>query len=387
MIRAAGRPRRALAMLAGVGLVAATGACGSATSTPAGGEAPSDLSVTLAPNGAYTVSWAVSGQSTVTLYAATSPRDPSEFGKAVAETSQTTVTVSQLDPNRRWYFEAVTESGESTVAASRRVRLEGTSNTRDLGGYRTADGRMVRWGAVYRSDALTELTDADLAMLTSLGLSAVIDFRTDEEVAADGKDRLPPGVEWVHRPALNPALGKLAETLTTAIHSGNPALVQQTLGDGKAVQMVTDAYTNLITSEKAQAAFADTLRRIAHSGDAAVLFHCTAGKDRAGQMTAILLGLLGVPQKTIMQDYLLSNRYLQQENKRTLQALQQRGINPDLLRPLLGVKKTYLQATLNTIHTKYGSMAAYAKQALGLDAATIHELRDSLLISPDNGAE
>src|SRR3954454_24008019 len=64
----------------------------------------------------------------------------------------------------------------------RRVALEGAMNCRDLGGYATADGRTTRWGCVYRSDGLDQLTDADLSLLEDLGIKLVCDFRMDHEV-------------------------------------------------------------------------------------------------------------------------------------------------------------------------------------------------------------
>ena len=65
--------------------------------------------------------------------------------------------------------------------ARRLVPLEGAANFRDLGGYRTADGRSVRWGTLFRSDALSELTPGDVKTVQGLGLRLVCDFRSDPE--------------------------------------------------------------------------------------------------------------------------------------------------------------------------------------------------------------
>ena len=82
----------------------------------------------------------------------------------------------------------------------RQIKLDGQANFRDLGGYRTTDGRSVKWGLIYRSGQLNELSDADLAKLKELDIRTVVDLRGTAEAESRGKDRLPEGVRSVGCP-------------------------------------------------------------------------------------------------------------------------------------------------------------------------------------------
>jgi len=162
--------------------------------------------------------------------------------------------------------------------AGRWVILDGANNTRDIGGYRTADGRSVRWKTVYRSGALSSLTDAGCDAFRGLGVRRVIDLRN--RLAAtplfDGD------VLCVFQAAEMTLLPvRDADTDLTAVY----------------VQTVKD------NAESYRQAF----KLLGDPANMPLLYHCSAGKDRTGIMTALLLTLLGVDRQTVIDDYLLSN--------------------------------------------------------------------------------
>lgn len=231
------------------------------------------------------------------------------------------------------------------VSADRSLHLTGAPNARDVGGYRTSDGRTVRTGIAFRTDQLTNLTPADVAELGRLGVREVDDLRTVYERAL-APDRLPAGARsnWYDMIGAAP----LPELMST-------------LAGG------TDLYRAFITAPGANQAVAAVLRDIVETGQnpegGAVVFHCTAGKDRTGWVAAVLLTVLGVDRGTVTEDFLLSNHY--------------RNAAPG--DGLAGVQREWLDSAFDQVQVSYGSFDRYVSEGLGLTAAEIEALKDRML--------
>lgn len=256
--------------------------------------------------------------------------------------------------------------------AARRLPLDGAHNARDLGGYVGAEGRRVRWGLLYRSDALGELSDADVAYLARLRVRQVVDFRSETE-RMDEPDRLPaaPAPRVVLRPIFGEGLDPRA--LRDRLLSGDASAREM------ASLLVEGSRTFVTEFAPVYSAF---LRDLADADNLPVLFHCTAGKDRAGFAAAALLLALGVPRETVMQDYLMTNGYSEAATQRTLLVLRVASLfrsDPDDVRPLFEARPEYLQAAFDTIDARYGGEDAYLRAGLGLDDATLARLRANLL--------
>ena len=226
------------------------------------------------------------------------------------------------------------------VVVDRSLHLEGASNARDVGGYRTADGHTIRMGQVFRTNALDKLTPSDLAALQQRGVASVDDFRTVVERAMS-PDRIPAGAvsNWFDVIGTNPA--------------NLPALLD-----------MPSMYTLMVSDPGAGRAFHDALANIAHT-DGAVLYHCSAGKDRTGWMTAVLLTLLGVSREDVNADYMLSNQYL--TGPRTGIAF------------VDGVEQSWLDTSFATVERLYGGFDNYVRDGLQLSADDIAQLKDKLL--------
>ena len=186
---------------------------------------------------------------------------------------------------------------------SRHVALAGAVNVRDIGGHRSAYGLEVMRGRLFRGDSLSRLTSADTERLDGLGLRTVIDFRTPGEVLLGGDDRLPYGVEFGHLPVSGGDLGALYELIASGDHERQ----RHELGGGRAASFMAEMNRGFVTDTRQREAFGTALRLICTPGRLPLLYHCTAGKDRAGWMTAIVLTALGVPRELVLRDYLLSN--------------------------------------------------------------------------------
>jgi protein-tyrosine phosphatase len=247
-----------------------------------------------------------------------------------------------------------TSANAATPAISSAVELVGAKNFRDVGGYATTDGHTVRTGLVYRSNKLSQLTDTDLQSLANLGVTLDVDLRNGIERYQE-PDRLPAGTRYQVADVISLDHGlrfhdNATVTLVKALAAG---LLN---GSGNLGQSI--AYPFMVDFVGADYAFGDLLRAVAGQDSGAVVFHCTAGKDRTGWGTAVLLSLLGVPRSTVEADFMRSN---------------------DKLGDPSAVEISWLHAAFDEVDHLYGSMEAYARQGLGLDDATINALRARLL--------
>src|SRR5690606_6381694 len=181
-------------------------------------------------------------------------------------------------------------------------------------------------------------------------------------------------------PLLDASTDALSLAIQTALRSGDPSLVDDLLGDGKAEEIAATGPTLMMQSEAARAGFAEALKVIAQSDGVPFIFNCTAGKDRTGVFAAVLQRLLGVPEQAILADYELSNAYRAASNQGTYDYLASRGVNVDLLRPLMEQSGENLAAMFRSIEADFGSFDRFLTKGLGLDRATIKTLQKKLLV-------
>jgi len=256
----------------------------------------------------------------------------------------------------------------------RHVVLEGAHNFRDLGGYASADGRTVRWGLLYRSDNLAHLTDADLATLSRLGIKLVCDFRSAPEKAEE-PDRLP-----AESPPAVAELPIFDESFSPSVF--REKLLSGDLGDLDLRQALIEGNRLFATQFASQ--YAAMLDRVSQPADLPAVVHCTAGKDRAGFASAVILRTLGVPEETVYEDFLLTNHYTADFIERTLWTIRLFSlfrVDPEQVRPVLGVERAYLAAAFEEIDAKYGSFDAYRRDALGFGDAETEAFRQLALES------
>ena len=246
------------------------------------------------------------------------------------------------------------------------LRLDGASNFRDLGGYETVDGRQTRWGQVFRSDALHRLTPADQTVVHGLGLRVVYDLRTD--------------AERTHAPSVLPP--ELRRELLTIDGEATRA---NSVGN----QFAERGFNELPDDFLAQV-YADLAGRHAHTfgrlltglagGDLPALFHCTAGKDRTGMGAALLLSALGVPEATVLDDYVLSRAFLTERRMTRLRPkLVEMGMDEDRYRRVFGAPRDAMTTALAGIRAEHGSVETYLTTQANLTPETLAALKSRLL--------
>jgi protein-tyrosine phosphatase len=331
--------------------------------------------VTQAADGSYDVTWkAPTSAGKVQVYAGTDPDEIDDDTAVASGKSSGTAHVTGLAAEPRWYFELVPAKGGSLVVADRSLHLADAPNFRDVGGYRTSDGKWVKMGLLYRADALDKLTDAELGTVDALGVKLVCDLRTNTERAKQ-PDREITG-------ATNEQIDITGEDeqtqlITNAITSGDKAEQQRLFGDGKAAHLLIDGARVFVSGDVSRAGYQKMFERIEDPANLPTVLHCTGGKDRTGWASAAILTALGVPKATVMQDYLLSNDNLKEKNDKTLAATAAL-IDRSLIEPLIGVRKEYLDASFTEVKDKYKTFDKYLA-AVGVTKADKQKLQQELL--------
>ncbi len=240
----------------------------------------------------------------------------------------------------------------------RRVPLENAYNVREIGGYPTASGGRTRQGRIYRADSLHRLSAEDQARLRERGIRTVIDLRRDDEVAqAPNVFASAPDMIYRH-------ISLFVTRPSTGVQQGTFPL------------SLTDVYRYIL--ESSQAPMHMVMSEIL-SSEGAVLFHCTAGKDRTGLVAALLLDLAGVSREEIVHDYALTEPYIEplmhelRENRPAAMPL-------ELYVKLLDAKPEFMRATLEHLDTTYGGSAGYLR-ALGWRDEDVARLRSVIVES------
>jgi protein-tyrosine phosphatase len=211
-----------------------------------------------------------------------------------------------------------------------RLPLEGTANTRDLGGYSTKDGHSTKWHVFLRSDDLYDLTEKDKSFLEDYGLSTIIDLRSTAELA--------------YRPSPFEHHPKIAYHNVSLFENASPQVMEKLPTDA-----LKHMYIEMILSHQAQVK--EVLTLMANAKEGTILFNCAAGKDRTGVISMLLLGLAKVPNRDIVSNYEVSFTNL----KRSIYFKQRK----DNITHLMYSTNSYMEETLVYIREHYQSIEAY----------------------------
>lgn len=258
------------------------------------------------------------------------------------------------------------------VENQRLLKIQGTVNFRDLGGYPARDGRQVRWRRLYRSAHLANLPDRGLEQLSALDLSAVVDFRSKPE-AERRPNRLPEGVQQLKLPVGDVMESEIARNFRELLKTKRFQEIEPQ-------DYILQAYSQYATAFTPQ--YRTFIRTVLDSDGSPVMWHCAAGKDRTGFASAILLKLLGVDQEIILNDYLLSNQYGHRFYGELASVLITQGFQVyQKIKPLTRVDARWLNNSFREIDQEWGDFGGYTRNGLGLSAAEVSELQAMLLES------
>jgi protein-tyrosine phosphatase len=243
-----------------------------------------------------------------------------------------------------------------TDSLDRLIALDGAVNFRDLGGYAAAGGMRTRWRRLFRADGLGELTEDDLGVLRSLGIRTVIDLRSESELERGRFDVDAHPAAFHHFPFIE-------ELPDAQEFDRRPGL----LGS---------QYQEIVSDAGAQ--IRATLGVLAAPDALPAVFHCTAGKDRTGVLSAIVLSLLGVDEETVVADYALSGEAMLRLRAKLIVKYPEGRETIENIDEVFSAEPAQMEALLDHVRRRYGSIQAYVS-GLGVGPEVVESLRTSLL--------
>ncbi|KAA6319882.1 Tyrosine-protein phosphatase [termite gut metagenome] len=258
------------------------------------------------------------------------------------------VEVIACSGNRNTNLQISYKNAPKEYVENRILPLEGALNARDLGGYASADGSHVKWGMIFRTGDLNELTDTDLHYLNQIPIKTIIDFRDSSEIVS----------------APDKVTASLVNQFFLPIQPGN-IIDFNKITPEVAPQILVDVNKMLVSDFQSE--YKSFFQLLMNDNNTPLLFHCSAGKDRTGFASALFLASLGVDKETIIQDYLLSKKQVEEKYAGFV------AENP-VLEPLMTVKREYIEAALDLIDKEYGGMENYLTHYLQVDTLKMRKI-------------
>ena len=238
----------------------------------------------------------------------------------------------------------------------RMIALEGAVNFRDLGGYEAGDGSQTRWRTLFRADGLGELTGTDLSVLRGFGIRTVIDLRSGSELERGRFDVEAHPVAFHHFPFIE-------ELPDAQDFDRRPGLL-----GSQYQEIVHDAGGQILAA----------LEVLASPDALPAVFHCTAGKDRTGVLSAIVLSLLGVDEPTVVADYALSGAAMLRLRAKLIQKYPEGRETLENIDEVFSADPAQMEQLLEHVQGQYGSVGAYI-EGLGASSDLVERLRAALL--------
>lgn len=273
---------------------------------------------------------------------------------------------------------------------SRLIPIQGVINFRDLGGYQTRSGQQVRWGKAYRSAQLDRLTTQGIAQLQALNIKTVVDLRFSEETlmyptlrAAVPQAQM---LSWhdeqdsQHSNLIRDKAAKVMGGWRDSLDSNDPELVREAMRMNYPQKLYSHAMI---------------YRRMLHAlidEQSPIVFHCAAGKDRTGVAAALILGLLGVDDQTIIEDYLVTQSQMGElveswlaggaTDREHYADFQKRLIDlpRELVQPVFEADPSYIETLLDYVESQYQGFVNYAERVLNITPDQIDALRRHMLV-------
>ncbi|UOQ87490.1 tyrosine-protein phosphatase [Gracilibacillus salinarum] len=265
------------------------------------------------------------------------------------------------------------------LVEKKKLTIEGAINFRDMGGYQTEDGRTVVESIFFRSGDLSKLTGAGLQQLKQLNIWKICDFRSNNEIS-ENPDPIIEHAEHIHMPVI-PENEKILDPKQQMEHYMK--LVQQNQGE----QMMVDLNRTMVEQKDV---WRDLLHLLLDDNSGPIIIHCTAGKDRTGVGSALILKTLGVSEAVILEDYEKTNEAIEQLKsitKGSIPAELEDAMKEKLKETgtaMVAAKRIYIEAYFDEINRLYGSFDQYLEEGLGISKEMRQKLQDKYLVQQNN---
>lgn len=281
--------------------------------------------------------------------------------------------IENLDENIRNLFILKADGYVSELTGESLITLEGTHNFRDLGGFRSEDGRRVKWNTFFRADKLSSLSSKDIDIIKYIGVKTILDFRSKSEIKLNPDTNIS-DIEYINISAM-PTIKEFGDNFDMN-YILNESFAIDIL---KVEAIIMDSYKSMVFNNKA---FAELVDCMENEHRTPIIFHCTSGKDRTGFAAALILSILGVPEEIIINDYIATNIYQKDISEKFINKIKKKVNNPDkiaMLNYAFNVKREFLEESFKSIKERYGSIDNYLEKEYGLTKKKKKELKNIYL--------
>lgn len=246
------------------------------------------------------------------------------------------------------------------------IEIKGVYNVRDIGGYITSSGRKIKWNKIFRAGKISKVLESEIEKMKALQLTSICDFRTTEE-QAKSPDQWP-DLEQINRHSFPVGEGR---------HDKFNWKEKTDFGTGKESHLYKANQSYVLENA---ATYKDFFELLLNDQNYPLLYHCTAGKDRTGFATILLLSALGVDQKTIIADYLLTNEFLEKYFWKEMEAASiKHGFDLEAIKPILIASEDYIQGAFDAIEKHYGTMDRFLLEEIKIGKPEIEQLHHILV--------
>lgn len=271
--------------------------------------------------------------------------------------------VVQNDRKSRSYFCFEFSDGYVDVVSTRFQYFPGVKRSRDIGGYRTTTGEQVRWGMVYPTSDIKEIESLGIDRMNMLGLKTLINL--DEGVKSDRYSETLPFKNYIFFKTDNPGFDHLVKKM-----ENNKA------GIDDAIHYVRTSVYNLIVNESSQ--ISKAIRVFSNIKNYPIAICSPELKEKSEFVVALLMSHLGVPKESIVECYLLNNKYRSIDSYSLYTPMLDQG-GQEALTYLLSAKAATIDMMFNVINSKYGSVDKYLRDELNLTDGELSSIRDNML--------
>ena len=251
------------------------------------------------------------------------------------------------------------------------ISFDALTNFRDIGGHHTMDGKRIKTGVLFRSDELSRMTRRDIGLMDELRLKLICDLRTAREQASKKSRMLDRGIEMKSL--------SIQDKSQEYTHFEFMKLLVSNPENLNFEQTMKDMYHHMAFGSQ------DKIREIfcllSDAENVPALIHCTGGKDRTGFVTAIIQLFLGVHYESVMMDYLYSNVRIGPKMKKIekfIRLMSLYRISSERIKPMLEVRRDYLEDVLNEIMEQYGSIEHYLLKGCRIPQSCLESLKQNL---------
>ena len=259
------------------------------------------------------------------------------------------------------------------VEKEKRYQFDGLYNFREIGGLKTVDGRIMKKGVLFRSDELSRLTGTDLEKFSQLNIKSICDLRTpSEQKSKPTRIKSEHGIQ-----VINISIQDRSQQFTHLEFFKFLTTKTSTIDFEK---IMKDLYYNMAFSSHTQ--LHEIISFLSEQENLPALIHCTGGKDRTGFVSALIQLLVGVPYQNVLDEYLFSNDLIgprMEKIEKFVRWVSLFRVSSDRMKPVLEVRRDYLEEVYEEMIEKYGSIEIYLCQACKISENRLRNLKYLLL--------